>query len=77
MSTYLTANELADLIGCQPNSRACMKRWLTKNGWPFAENVIGVPIVSRAYHDARMTGADPAASEQDTIVEPDFTWSKK
>lgn len=27
MSAYLSADELASLIGCKPNSRACMRRW--------------------------------------------------
>lgn len=65
MSAYLSADELADLIDCQPYSFACMKRWLTKNGWPFVENIRGFPKVSRAYHDARMMGKDTSAIVDD------------
>lgn len=50
-----------------------MKRWLKKHGWPFVENIIGFPVVSRAYHDARMTGVDPASVAEDVIVDPDFS----
>jgi len=69
MSSYLTAPELAQLVGCKENSFACMRRWLTRNGWPFAESRSGLPIVSKAYHDARMVGETlqsvPAAIEPD------------
>lgn len=42
MSAYLTADELADLIGCKPNQRSVMATWLKAwlltawtagNGW--------------------------------------------
>jgi hypothetical protein len=58
MSRYLTREELAELIGCQPRSLTCMKRWLDRNRWPYAVNIAGVPLVAREYHDARMAGAD-------------------
>ncbi|SMP71729.1 DUF4224 domain-containing protein [Noviherbaspirillum suwonense] len=56
MNPYLTAGELAGLIGCRPNSFSCMRRWLTKNEWPFSVTITGFPSVSRAYHDSRMQG---------------------
>jgi Domain of unknown function (DUF4224) len=69
MSDYLTATEIADLIGCKPNSYACMRRWLAKNSYPHGTSITGMPKVSRAYHNARMSGATiTAATEQ----EPDF-----
>lgn len=71
MSRYMTRDELAELVGCLPTSSACMKRWLTKNQWPFVSNIAGFPQVAREYHDARMcgTGASPVASTE----EPDFS----
>lgn len=71
MSTYLSAPELADLIGCRPNSFACMRRWLDKNGWPYVPNRIGMPMVSKAFHDARMSGQAPRVGEPG--IEPDFS----
>ena len=71
MSSYLSAPELSDLIGCRPNSFACMRRWLDKNGWPYVVNRIGLPIVSRAYHDARLTGQAPQVGGP--TIEPNFS----
>lgn len=66
---YLTAIELAELVGCEKNSYACMRRWLTRNDWPYAKSITGLPKVSRAYHDARMNGAVNLVSVEQ---EPDF-----
>lgn len=73
MSRYLTAPELAELIGCSPNSFACMRRYLTRNNWPFEPNLRGFPQVSREYHDARLAGSMPAAASTDQGDEPDFS----
>ncbi|MCI1005192.1 DUF4224 domain-containing protein [Herbaspirillum sp. C7C8] len=70
-SDYLSAQELSALIGCRPNSLACMRRWLTKNEWPYVENIRGFPQVWRKYHDARMFGGSLIASETHR-TEPDF-----
>lgn len=70
---YLTGEDLAQLIGCAPNSYACMRRYLTRNGWPFEANLRGFPCVSREYHDARMAGTASAAELQDLAAEPDFS----
>lgn len=56
MTTYLSSDELADLIGCKPNQRAAMVAWLLRNRWPFVVDRNGLPKVSRAYHDAKMNG---------------------
>jgi hypothetical protein len=72
MNIYLSADELAELIGCRPNSYACMRRYLTKYGWPFAQNLRGFPIVSRAYHDARLSGALPHIDDVTPRVAPNF-----
>ncbi|TAM50176.1 MAG: DUF4224 domain-containing protein [Paraburkholderia sp.] len=70
MSRYLTRDELAELVGCQPRSLTCMKRWLERNRWPYAANLAGVPLVTREYYEARMNGAVPVAAI--TEQEPDF-----
>lgn len=73
MSRYLTAPELAELIGCSPHSYACMRRYLTRNGWPFEPNLRGFPQVSREYHDARLAGNTPTGTTQPEGQEPDFS----
>lgn len=77
MSAYLTATELADMIGCERNSFACMRRWLKRNDWPFEANLRGFPKVSRAYHDARMAGHAFPNEKNADLIEPDFSMFKK
>lgn len=72
-TSYLTASDLAELIGCAPTSFACMRRYLERNNWPFEPNLRGFPRVSRAYHDARMSGAAAPGAPQDAGAEPDFS----
>jgi hypothetical protein len=62
VSRYLSRDELAELVGCQPRSLTCMKRWLERNGWPYVVNIAGVPLVARDYYEARMTGNAPRAA---------------
>ncbi len=75
MDIYLSSDELAALIGCGPNSYACMRRYLARNCWPFEPNLRGFPRVSRKYHDARLAGqlATAATVEAATTNEPDFS----
>jgi hypothetical protein len=72
-TTYLTADELAELIGCAPTSFACMRRYLERHSWPFEPNLRGFPRVSRAYHDARMSGATSPSAPPEAGAEPDFS----
>lgn len=72
MSNYLAGAEIAGLIGCRANSYACMRRWLTRNKWPFETSLSGFPIVGRAYHDARMAGEAPGKGKAKVRVEPNF-----
>lgn len=72
-TTYLTADDLAELIGCAPTSFACMRRYLERNNWPFEPNLRGFPRVSRAYHDARLNGSIGPATPADDAAEPDFS----
>ena len=77
MNTYLTAAELAELIGCAPTSFACMRRYLAKHNWPFEPNLRGFPQVSRAYHAARMSGLATPVAQQGSDIEPDFSMFEK
>jgi len=72
MGNYLSADELASLIGCRSNSFACMRRWLIRNKWPFEVSISGFPIVGRAYHDARMSGEETSKDKGKVRVEPNF-----
>ncbi|MBN3838880.1 DUF4224 domain-containing protein [Burkholderia sp. Ac-20349] len=54
MSDYLTAHELVDLVGCKPNQRAAMSRWLELNHWRFVVDKTGLPKVARAYRDQKL-----------------------
>jgi hypothetical protein len=54
MSDYLSAQELAELVGCKPNQRAAMTHWLTDNHWRFVLDKNGLPKVARAYRDRKL-----------------------
>jgi uncharacterized protein YjcR len=54
MSDRLSANELAELVGCKPNQRCRMSTWLRKNHWKHEIDVNGLPIVMRAYKDRKL-----------------------
>lgn len=54
MSDYLSAQELASLVGCKQNQRAEMAKWLNKEGWRWVPDRSGLPRVARAYHDMKM-----------------------
>ena len=69
---HLTAEELAEMIGCRANSFACMRRYLDKHRWPYAPNLRGFPKVSRDYYDARMSGTQQTI-DTNTTMEPDFS----
>lgn len=63
MSLYLTADELAELTGYQPNQFARMRSWLQARKWPFEDpGRSGCPRVLRVYHDQRLSGTLPAPS---------------
>lgn len=73
---YLTCDEMADLVGCLPTSRACMRRWLTANGWPFEPDRNGFPKVLRRYYDQRMSGQNPSPPPAGT-TEPNYAFFGK
>lgn len=51
---YLTASELASLVGCKSNQKCRMVAWLTKRHWKFDVDINGLPKVARPYHDRKM-----------------------
>lgn len=64
MIDHLSANELADLVGCKPNQRKAMTKWLDARGWKYETDRNGVPKVARAYYDRKMGISDvPAKSK--------------
>ncbi|CAN0620416.1 DUF4224 domain-containing protein [Burkholderia multivorans] len=66
MSDYLTAHELADLVGCKSNQRATMARWLDQNHWRYVLDMNGVPKVARAYRDQKLgLSMKPKATRHD------------
>ncbi|WP_186198194.1 DUF4224 domain-containing protein [Burkholderia gladioli] len=67
MSAYLTASELADLVGCKPNQRAAMARWLDRNHWRYVTDANGLPKVARAYHDQKLGLTPELASANDGL----------
>lgn len=74
MGAFLTADELAGVIGCANNSYACMRRHLARNGVPFIPNLRGFPQVDRTYFEARMRGLAPVvAPDTAEEAEPDFS----
>ena len=40
-SQYLSRDELADLVDCQPTSRACIRRWFNKRLRPQYRGAAG------------------------------------
>lgn len=54
MSDYLTATELAELIGCKPNQRALMVTWLVTNHWKHVLSKQGLPRVLREYRNRKL-----------------------
>jgi hypothetical protein len=54
MGDYLSASDLADLVGCKPNQRVKMTGWLDANRWHYVPDSHGLPKVLRAYRDRKM-----------------------
>ena len=51
---YLSATQLAELVGCKSNQRCKMTAWLVKNRWRHEIDANGLPKVAQAYHDRKM-----------------------
>lgn len=54
MSDRLSAQEIADIVGCKINQRCRMAAWLRKNHWKHEIDGNGLPIVARAYRDRKL-----------------------
>lgn len=55
---HMSASELADLIGCRPNQRMIMARWLDRQHWKYVIDNHGLPKVARAYYNRKMGISD-------------------
>ncbi|HEY5800336.1 MAG TPA: DUF4224 domain-containing protein [Burkholderiaceae bacterium] len=64
---YLSAHELAELVGCKPNQRTIMSRWLDEKHWKYETDKNGLPKVARAFHDKKLgiSGDNKAAKLAD------------
>ncbi len=68
MNAFLSREELCFLTG-RKEIRGQME-WLAKNGWIYAVNAKGFPVVGREYCNAKMAGG---MIHHDTVELPDFT----
>lgn len=57
---FLSSDELAEITGRK--NRAAQRVWLDENGWTYAMNAAGRPIVGRWYARMRLAGVTPTAS---------------
>jgi hypothetical protein len=64
MSKYLSAVELADLVGCKMNQRKIMQDWLNKNHWRYETDKTGLPKVAKAFHDKKLGIAEEKTKHQ-------------
>ncbi|MDE4918333.1 uncharacterized protein DUF4224 [Cupriavidus metallidurans] len=54
MSDFLTAMELADLVGCKSNQRQAMIKWLDREHWRYVLDKNGLPKVAKAYYNRKL-----------------------
>ncbi|TDY21514.1 uncharacterized protein DUF4224 [Paraburkholderia sp. BL6665CI2N2] len=66
MIDHLTAQELADLVGCKPNRRATMKTWLENSTRPVVPDKNAMPKVLRLYRDRKLGISDDSQSTIDS-----------
>lgn len=58
---HLTPEDLARLTGGR--QKRTQIRWLQDNQWQYTLDRHGHPIVSRAYHDRRLSGTAPTKAQ--------------
>lgn len=68
---YLSPDELASLVGCKPNQRAEMCKWLDGNHWRYVVDKNGLPKVARLYHN-RQLGIDESKAPARLQSAPDL-----
>jgi hypothetical protein len=61
---YLSAGELAELVGCKSNQRTKMAAWLKTCRWRYEIDANGLPKVARAYHDRKMGISEEKVKEK-------------
>lgn len=66
MSLFLTPSEIKELTGYK--RAADQRRWLNRNGWPYALDANDRPKVARSYADRRLSGETAGVAQ-----EPDFS----
>ncbi|KWR88815.1 DUF4224 domain-containing protein [Cupriavidus sp. IDO] len=54
MSDFLSAAELAELVGCKANQRHEMAKWLDRHRWRYVMDKNGLPKVARAYYNRKL-----------------------
>ncbi len=54
MNDFLSAAELANLVGCKANQRQVMARWLDSHHWRYVLDKNGLPKVARAYYNRKL-----------------------
>lgn len=54
MSDFLSAAELAELVGCKANQRHAMAKWLDSHRWRYVLDKNGLPKVARAYYNKKL-----------------------
>ncbi|MGT2453741.1 DUF4224 domain-containing protein [Cupriavidus basilensis] len=54
MNDFLSASELAGLVGCKPNQRHEMTKWLDRQRWRYFPDKNGLPKVARAYYNRKL-----------------------
>lgn len=72
MSDRLSADELAEMVGCKPNQRTIMVRWLTVRKWKFEVDRNGLPIVMRAYRDRKLGLTEDGKAADRYADEPNY-----
>jgi hypothetical protein len=72
MSDRLTADELAELVGCKPNQRVRMAEWLRTRSWIHEIDMNGLPVVMRAYRDRKLGIVDGKVTATHAST-PDFS----
>lgn len=57
---FLTPEELNEITGyCRQTEQ---REWLDRNGWPYALNASGRPVVGRWFARMRLAGIQPTES---------------
>lgn len=67
---FLTTEEVAEVTGYKLPSG--QRDWLDRNGWAYATNAAGRPIVGRWFARLRLAGVTPTQSGVEQFSTPNF-----